>query len=77
MRQVRPRFDLARDLVRDACRCETEPYEDAAGLMSREVGSVEAGGARDDLLRGISAPTYDHVMFLDGLGEDAYQSRFD
>jgi len=77
MRKIRIRLGVGFRVARETCGSEAESQEDSACLMRREVGSIQAGGARDDLLRRVAPATHDHVVLLDRFGQDASQSLLD
>ena len=63
---------LELSFARGDARCrEAEPLEDPSRLVRREVGAVEPGHAREDLLRRVAPPADDDVVLVDRVGQDA------
>jgi hypothetical protein len=77
MRQLRLLLKVDRTLGVRASSGKPEPGQDSTGLVGREVGSIEAGRAGDDLLRRVSAPTYDNVVLLDRLRQHPFDGSLD
>jgi hypothetical protein len=60
-----------------ACSHEAEPLEDAAGLVSGEIGSVEARRAGEDLLGREAAAPHNHVMLSHRIGQPTGYAALD
>jgi hypothetical protein len=56
---------------------EPKPGQDSAGLVRREVSSIEAGRAGDDLLRRIPTAAHDDVVLLDRLRQHPLDGSLD